>query len=66
MAGGISMTYHGKIYDMMGLNWIEMAQSNRKHNKNSLKIIRFDKDVLFKIKPEILFPRCIKVIAKLY
>ena len=57
MAGGISMTYHGKIYDMMGLNWIEMAQSNRKHNKNSLKNhSAFDKDVLFKIKPEILFP----------
>ena len=55
MAGGISMTYHGKIYDMMGLNWIEMAQSNRKHNKNSLKNhSAFDKDVLFKIKPEIL------------
>ncbi len=57
MAGGFSMTYNGKIYDMMGLNWIEMAQSNRKHNKGSLKNhSAFDKKVLFKIEPEILFP----------
>ena len=38
-----------------------MAQSNRKHNKNSLKNhSAFDKEVLFKVKPEILFPEIYK------
>ncbi len=29
MAGGIALTYDGPIYDMLGLNWVAMAHSDR-------------------------------------
>jgi arabinofuranosyltransferase len=56
-AGGISRTYKGHIYDMMGLNWIEMAHANRKHNKPVAKNhAAFNKEVFFKYMPKIVSP----------
>jgi arabinofuranosyltransferase len=56
-AGGISRTYKGHIYDMMGLNWIEMAHANRKHNKSAHKNhAAFNKEVFFNNMPKIVSP----------
>lgn len=56
-AGGISRTYKGHIYDLMGLNWIEMAHSNRLHNSEAPKNhAAFNKSVFYKYKPDIVVP----------
>ena len=56
-AGGISRTYEGHIYDMMGLNWVEMAHANRKHNTQALKNHEaFSKEVFFGKMPAIVTP----------
>jgi len=56
-AGGISRTYKGYIYDLMGLNWIEMAHSNRLHNSEAPKNhAAFNKSVFYKYKPDIVVP----------
>lgn len=56
-AGGISRTYDGYIFDMMGLNWVEMAHANRKHNKGALKNhAAFDKETLLINLPDIILP----------
>jgi hypothetical protein len=56
-AGGISRTYKGHIYDMMGINWMEMAHANRKHNKSAAKNhAAFNKEVFFKNMPKIVSP----------
>jgi arabinofuranosyltransferase len=56
-AGGISRAYKGHIYDMMGLNWVEMAHANRKHNKSANKNhAAFDKQTFYRNMPIIVLP----------
>jgi arabinofuranosyltransferase len=63
-AGGISRTYKGHIYDMLGLNWVEMAHANRHHTKKGLKNhLAFNKEVFFRNLPDLFIPvsgPCIK------
>ena len=54
-AGGVAMTYDGPIYDLLGLNWVEMAQSNRsamrvKNNSG------FSEEVFWSNPPDVLLP----------
>ena len=57
VAGGISRAYKGHIYDMMGLNWVEMAHANRKHNRQAAKNhAAFNKEVFFRNMPSIVMP----------
>ena len=54
-AGGIAMTYEGAIFDLLGLNWVEMAHSNRsamrvKNNSG------FSQDVFFNNPPDLILP----------
>ncbi len=54
-AGGISMTYEGEIFDLLGLNWVDMAQSNRsavrvKNNSG------FSQEVFFNAPPDLILP----------
>ena len=52
-AGGIALTYDGRIYDLLGLNWTEMAHANpikvgmRNHAS-------FDKAMFWNNRPDIL------------
>jgi len=52
-AGGIALAYDGKILDLLGLNWVEMAHANpvkvgmRNHAS-------FDKDTFWKHAPDVL------------
>lgn len=56
-AGGIRMGYHGYIYDVLGLNWKQMA-----HAESDDKIYKrknhgaFNKSVFFQAAPDIFFP----------
>jgi hypothetical protein len=54
-AGGISMTYEGEIFDLLGLNWVKMAHSNRaamrvKNNSG------FSQAVFFDNPPDLILP----------
>ncbi len=54
-AGGISMTYEGEIFDLLGLNWVKMAHSNRaamrvKNNSG------FSQTVFFDNPPDLILP----------
>tara|TARA_A100001015_G_scaffold198980_1_gene222122 strand:- start:248 stop:1348 length:1101 start_codon:yes stop_codon:yes gene_type:complete len=56
-AGGISRTYDGHIFDLMGLNWTSMAHSNRIHNFDAAKNhAAFSKEVFFDHYPDIIAP----------
>lgn len=54
IAGGVAMTFDGPIYDMNGLNWVEMAHTNR-HDRDGYG--GFTKDVLLKARPDIVSPQ---------
>jgi len=56
IAGGISRTYKGHIYDMMGLNWVEMAHANRLHKKKPKNHSAFDKELFFQTLPDFVIP----------
>ena len=56
-AGGIARTYHGHIFDLMGLNWTDMAHSNRTHNSGAAKNhAAFSREVFFDHYPDIVTP----------
>lgn len=57
-AGGVARAYGGPIYDLMGLNWVEMAHSNRLHSSSSAKNhAAFSSVVFFSHYPDIVLPR---------
>lgn len=55
-AGGISMTYEGYIYDLMGLNWVEMARSNREKVAPYVNHGGFSREVFYRTLPDIVHP----------
>lgn len=56
IVGGLAYTYHGQIFDLVGLNNVEMAHSpgERIGVKNHAA---FNKDVFYKHLPDVLVPR---------
>lgn len=55
-AGGFSMTYEGPIYDLMGLNWVEMARSNREKIAPYVNHGGFSREVFYRTLPDIVHP----------
>ena len=56
-AGGFRMGYDGIVYDVLGLNWTEMAHSTRSTDTTVLKNHGgFSEEVFFKALPEIFNP----------
>lgn len=56
-AGGIRMGYNGVIYDVMGLNWLEMAHSQSVVSTTVLKNHgAFDSKIFFATRPDIFKP----------
>lgn len=55
-AGGIAITYSGQIFDLMGLNWTEMAHADR----DAATILKnhggFSKDVFYRALPQVVDP----------
>lgn len=54
IAGGIAMTYDGPIYDMLGLNWSEMAHADRGRRGS---YGAFSKPVFYDAAPQIVNPQ---------
>ena len=55
-AGGIRMTYSGMIYDLVGLNWIEMAHSGAFDTTLPTSHGEFNPDLFLHTKPDIFVP----------
>lgn len=56
-AGGVAMTYDGHIYDLMGLNWVEMAHADRNLAGPYINHGGFSRTVFYKTLPEIVHPQ---------
>lgn len=57
-AGGIARTYQGRIVDMMGLNWTEMAHASKVHDVTRPKNHQsFDKATFYRAAPTIVLPK---------
>ncbi len=56
VAGGVAMTYDGPIYDLMGLNWVEMAHTERNHRGRYTNHGGFSKEVFYRTLPDIVTP----------
>ena len=56
-AGGIAMTYEGHIYDLLGLNWVEMARADRDQVGAYVNHGGFSKAVFYDTLPEIVHPQ---------
>ncbi|QHQ34879.1 hypothetical protein [Algicella marina] len=56
IAGGISMSYDGPIYDLLGLNWVKMAHADRNHAGRYTNHGGFSKTVFFETLPDIVSP----------
>ncbi|MDU9005547.1 hypothetical protein [Sedimentitalea todarodis] len=54
IAGGIAMTYDGPIYDMLGLNWSEMAHADRGRRGS---YGAFSKPVFYQALPQVVNPQ---------
>jgi hypothetical protein len=55
-AGGIAFTYNGRVVDLLGLNWAEMAHaSGRRAGLPGHSA--FNEDVFWKHAPEVMLPR---------
>ena len=55
-AGGIRMTYSGMIYDLLGLNWTEMAHSYTSDTSLAASHGGFNPDLFMRTKPDIFAP----------
>lgn len=55
-AGGVALTYEGHIYDLLGLNWIEMARTNREKVADYINHGGFSRDVFYAHQPDIVLP----------
>ncbi|WP_425082774.1 hypothetical protein [Ruegeria profundi] len=56
-AGGIKMGYPGMVYDVLGLNWTEMAHSAETSTDVPKNHGSFSSTIFWKANPEIAFPR---------
>ncbi len=56
-AGGVAMTYEGHIFDLMGLNWVEMAHAGRDQASVYSNHDGFSKPVFYATLPEIVHPQ---------
>ena len=56
-AGGVAMTYQGHIYDLMGLNWVDMARAGRDQDSVYINHDGFSKDVFYATLPQIMHPQ---------
>jgi hypothetical protein len=54
-AGGIALTYNGRILDLMGLNWIQMAHASRRRTGISGHSA-FNEKVFWSARPELINP----------
>ncbi len=52
-AGGIALSYTGYIYDLLGLNWVEMAHANRTKD-GQRSHASFDAETFFRHPPDLL------------
>lgn len=55
-AGGIAITYKGFLYDLLGLNWVEMAHAARSFAPGIKNHAAFSKEVFLKHLPDVLLP----------
>ena len=55
-AGGISITYSGVIYDLMGLNWVDMAMAGRGEVTEFKNHGGFDKGIFYATLPDLVDP----------
>lgn len=56
-AGGVAMTYEGHLYDLLGLNWVEMARADRQKVPKYVNHGGFSRDVFYANLPDIVLPR---------
>jgi arabinofuranosyltransferase len=54
-AGGIAVTYHGRVVDLLGLNWSEMAHASGRR-VGMVGHSSFNMDVFWKHPPELMLP----------
>jgi arabinofuranosyltransferase len=64
-AGGVAMTFTGKIYDLLGLNWREMAHAEA-IKSGPTGHGGFNKDVFWRNPPDIVEPRLLTSIDSPY
>jgi arabinofuranosyltransferase len=55
-AGGIAVSYHGRVVDLLGLNWVEMAHASGRRT-GLPGHSAFNLEVFWKQPPEIMLPR---------
>ncbi len=56
-AGGVAMTYDGHLYDLLGLNWVEMARADRQKVASYINHGGFSREVFYANLPDIVLPR---------
>jgi hypothetical protein len=54
-AGGIAVTYHGRVVDLLGLNWAEMAHASGRRT-GMVGHSAFNLDVFWKHPPQLMLP----------
>jgi hypothetical protein len=57
-AGGIAVTYHGRVVDLLGLNWVEMAHATGRR-AGARGHAAFDPGVFWKHPPALILPTLI-------
>lgn len=63
-AGGIAVTYRGRVADLLGLNWVEMAHASGRRT-GMVGHSGFNMDVFWKHPPELMLPQMVTRTAKL-
>ncbi|MBS0418843.1 MAG: hypothetical protein JSR66_14100 [Proteobacteria bacterium] len=63
-AGGIAVTYHGRVADLLGLNWVEMAHASGRRT-GVVGHSGFNLDVFWKHPPELVLPQLLTQTVKL-
>lgn len=58
-AGGVAVTYHGRVVDLLGLNWSEMAHASGRRT-GMPGHSAFNLDVFWKHPPELMLPELSK------
>jgi arabinofuranosyltransferase len=59
-AGGIAVAYHGRVLDLLGLNWPAMAHASGRR-RGMVGHSGFDLDVFWKHPPELMLPELTKL-----
>ena len=57
-AGGIAVTYKGRVADLLGLNWVEMAHASGRRT-GMVGHSSFNMDVFWKHPPELMLPQLV-------